>query len=121
MKKDESIKVLFVELGEIASGDKSTININTELLDKIKDKDIYRIEIVVDKPYMPKVKAVESYLVYYLQTAIHSVLAEADDMQNAIKTFPEFLGGRWNWAYIGKDKKLARKLNIKELDGQTTD
>lgn len=120
MKKDNSIHLYFVELGELVKADGFTLKFNEKLMKAFKSENIYRIEIVAEKPDIPVLQAAVSYVLFYTGKAVHVITDEKitpDHLQNAIKLFPSVVGGRWNWMYIGKNEELARNFGIKIGNG----
>lgn len=120
MMVDDKIHVYFVELASLVDVVDFNLQFNGKLLAALRSDDVYRIEILAENASVPVLRATESFLAYYTLHAVHSIQGEevaAEDLQRAVGLFPDCLGGRWNWMYIGKNKKLASEFGIKTGNG----
>ena len=119
--RDDAIHVYFVDIRSIVDVKDYNIQLNTKLLDAMKANSVYRIELIAEEPDMPLLMGLLNYVIFYTNKAVHAILGDritTKELQDAVKLFPDFLGGRWNWMYIGKNKELAEKFGIRSgVDG----
>ena len=121
-KENKQYKVLFIPIGVIAdipSGGKVRANaadfhIDLEFLERVKDRDVYRIEIVTDDDdkFVPMCEAVFAFVFNYLKVAVQ--VGTLDNVKKDIERFPKLCGGRWDWACVG-DSDMALKLGVSYL------
>jgi hypothetical protein len=125
-KESKQYKVLFIPVGVIAeplSGNKdredvADFHIDLEFLERVKDRGVYRVEIIIDdnEKYEPMYAAVQVFVFNYLKEAVHADTVER--MQADIKLFPKVCGGRWDWACVG-DSDAAQKIGVSFLEKES--
>lgn len=117
MKTDKAIHVYFVDINSLVDVVDFNLQLNEKLIKALNADSVYRIEIIAAKPNIPILRAVAAFLFNYTGKAVHTIEGDvitAKDLQAVVKMFPDFLGGRWNWMYIGDNGKLSKDFGIKK-------
>lgn len=125
-KENKQYKVLFIPIGVIADipsggkvrADAADFHIDLEFLERVKERDAYRIEIVTDedKKLVPMYEAVFAFVFNYLKAAV--LTGTLDNVKKDIGRFPKLCGGRWDWACVG-DSDMALKLGVSYLEKES--